>query len=471
MPIENNILQLTEHSLMLDDIVILDNESGNNNQGNVKPSKLIGSLYPFVEINKYEFAYIDIMSFELYNNGFLPTISLKVVDSDGLFQARYFALDGAIINFYIRANNEELFKPIHINFDIIRLSPAGLSPAGKPMFSITGQMKIPNLYTEFCQSISEKTSFEALQEIADNLQIGFSSNEIITNDAMTWLNPYDTTFKFIQDITAHSYKDEESYFTSFIDPYYNLTFVNINKVYENSTIDNSEIYSTQIQDLRNEDVEFDTVALFFTNLREFNNTSKYISAYRLANRTGEIFLKNGYKRTLQYFDEIANEYISEVDVMPFTGTAGDLIHLAGRFINGESEGLNDQCVKFKFMGKQNENMHDYYKYSNLLNFQNLEESNKITMEITLFQTDMSIYRYQSVLIQIFDYETMVKKIKSDHADDLEAISPDDKNTDGPILNEFLSGMYVITGMDYIYRSPGPMYQKIYLSKREFKATN
>ena len=49
-------------------------------------------------------------------------------------------------------------------------------------------------------------------QLADELNLGFASNEDDTSDVMNWINAYDTHFKFIQDVTAHVYKDANSFF-------------------------------------------------------------------------------------------------------------------------------------------------------------------------------------------------------------------------------------------------------------------
>ena len=66
MATESEILQVSEHALTLDEIVILDRETeAPSSTMSVKPSKILGTLYPFIDINNYEFAQSDIISAEL----------------------------------------------------------------------------------------------------------------------------------------------------------------------------------------------------------------------------------------------------------------------------------------------------------------------------------------------------------------------------------------------------------------------
>ena len=84
-------------------------------------------------------------------------------------------------------------------------------------------MFIPNLFTENVEYEEEVTSWDALLNIAERLQLGYASNVEETADTMTWTNPNDTTETWIQDIVANSYLSDETFFTSYIDPYYYLT--------------------------------------------------------------------------------------------------------------------------------------------------------------------------------------------------------------------------------------------------------
>jgi hypothetical protein len=46
-------------------------------------------------------------------------------------------------------------------------------------------------------------------------------------------------------------------------------------------------------------------------------------------------------------------------------------------------------------------------------------------------------------------------------------SPDNQNG---VLNEFLTGFYVVSGVEYIYTEPGPLRMKLRLQRREYVAT-
>jgi hypothetical protein len=90
-------------------------------------------------------------------------------------------------------------------------------------------MKIPGLYAETNKSFPKDTSFNHLQDVAEFLKIGFASNETTTQDKMVRLCPYINLNEFLDETVNSSYKDEDSFFCWFIDPYYYLNYVNLNK--------------------------------------------------------------------------------------------------------------------------------------------------------------------------------------------------------------------------------------------------
>jgi hypothetical protein len=92
--------------------------------------------------------------------------------------------------------------------------------------------------------------------------------------------------------------------------------------------------------------------LMLTNHGDYQGTSKYLSNYQMFNKSGEIFLSNGYKRYSQFFECENDQYLSEfVDPLTTSG-ADNKVHLKGRYINGEPEGIKETHIKYKFLGKQ-----------------------------------------------------------------------------------------------------------------------
>ena len=494
--VERNILTIFEPTIELDELSMPDVESGSeNSQGAAikeKPSKFTNVL-PYIKINEFAVEGGELQMLNLDCSGFYPTIRFSFFDRTATFTGRFFPKDGDLIQFHLRsAGDEETFKPIRLDFTIEDIKPlgGGGSTNEASLLMVEGRINIPNLFTEKVQ-FQDNTSFEALSTVAEELGLGFASNVEETADQQIWTNPYDTAEKFINDITANAYLNDESFFTAYIDPYYYLTFVDCNKLFDQETdLETSEMYARNAMgtmgsgDSENPDDENFAFPNLLSNRVIYQNTARYISIYQQVNKSGKISKNNGYKRFTQFWDLQAKEFVSEF-VDPLTNdTPGMIPTTKGRLIDGEVEGPRNEQVKYKFLGTQGDNMHENYYYAQILNHQNLQEMEKFGMTLELDTVNPALIKFQRIYIEIFetaqntksalmastvdDDSTIPEGAATREPQEIDGVSLDDPsqaNQQG-IKNEYLSGFYVISGMEYFQDAPGMLRQKIHLRRRE-----
>lgn len=484
--IERNILTVIEPTIVLDELAILDVESGTENSEGItikeKPSKFT-NVIPILRINQYDVQGDRLEMFELDCTGLYPTCRFSFFDNDGLFTARHFPTDGGIVQLYIRSAGEETtFKPIRIDFTIENIIPLGGGGSTDSVSSILveGRMNIPNLFTEKVE-FQIGNSWDALLNIAEGLKLGYASNIDNTDDSQTWTNPYDTSMKFIEDIVANSYVNDDSFFTAYIDPYYYLTLVEVNRLFgQEDDIEPSLMYAQNASDTigaEGADSEYDFPNML-SNILQMQGTSKYISTYQQINKTGQISKNNGYKRFTQFWDLNAKEFVSEF-VDPIVGnTPGMIPATKGRLIKGEIEGPRNEQVKYKYMGTQGDNVHSNFMYSAILNYQNLAEINKFGMVIELDMINPSICKYSRMYCQILEFSPAVKSVllasttDENVPDSAQRRTPTEDNLGNDsseingIVNEYLTGFYVITGIEYFLTRPGGLRQRLHLRRRE-----
>ena len=374
--VSKNILTITEPVIKVDPFDIIDIESGNTGDGgndqnktNDNLSKFVGDTYPAIRINEYDFNKSDILNFMLTLEDFLPSLTVTVMDSKGTFNISQFPKDGDVLSLYIRSKDEKIYKPIRMDFDILSIdSPVvdnnSNTPTANSKESAAGTItltytfdcraKIPDLLGEVCKGYDLDSSFNHLQQISDELQLGFASNVTNTDDKMVRIIPYDTRLKFILDNTNTAYSDDNSFYTSYIDPYYYINFVNLNKQleYDEDLEDSIVTLTFDISiDKGNTDLSaVDESKLFLTNLDKGSvGTSRKIAAYSIINNSGEIILENGYNRTAQYYDEDDKQYRKFI-VSPLVteNLHPDLNPLRGR----NDEKRYKTQVKYKYLGKQ-----------------------------------------------------------------------------------------------------------------------
>ena len=106
----------------------------------------------------------------------------------------------------------------------------------------------------------------------------------------------------------------------------------------------------------------------------------FIDSWSMQNKSASIWIKNGYKRYTQYLDiDQSNsiEYVSTfIDPFITKGTEKDFIIQKGR----PNDKFYQKQIKYKWLGKQSiSNVHDNYIFSEVLNFQNLQEIQKLSI--------------------------------------------------------------------------------------------
>jgi len=488
--VERNILTIVEPAIQLDPLEILDVESGSENSDEAalqqKPSKF-SQVVPLIRINGYEVQMDRLNLFSLKNNTFYPTCKIQFADVDGMFTARFYPKDGDLIQVNIRSQGDETtFKPIRIDFTVVDCKPVGGGGGDTASeYLVTGRMYVPNLFTENVEYEEEVTSWDALLNIAERLQLGYASNVEETADVMTWTNPNDTTETWIQDIVANSYLNDETFFTAYIDPYYYLTMVDVNRLFsQEGAIEASQGFSTNAGDTMGSDDADGQVAgipNYLSNMVQLQGGARYISKYEMVNKSGEISKANGYKRYTQYWDLEAKEWVSEF-VDPLTNdTPGMIPATKGRIIDGEVEGPRNDQVKYKYLGTQGDNVHPEFQYSTVLNYQNITEINKMGMVIELDTVNPALVRYSRIYCQILEFASPIKNtLLATQQDEIEGeevpqtrtgdTDENDPASEQGIVNEYLTGFYVISGVEWLFTKPGPVRMKLKLQRREFTPT-
>lgn len=476
------ILTITDPSIELDPLEVEDSESPDADKSS--PSQASGDSesdrgrlgydFPLIQLNTNQLKEDEIDFFKLSSSGFLPSLKLVINDKRLRFTNLDFPKDGDVVCVYLRPNDIETQREIRIDFDIVSIK---VSSSIVNSFTIDGIMKIPGMYAEASEFFDNGTSFSHLNLVADNLNLGFASNEDSTNDSQVRIRPFDTNQKFIKDTTQSSYKDEDSFFTSFINLYYYLSFVNVNKQFSEEDDVESLSVSSDTNGSRYTDVigsEGVELPFILSNKSEDKGSNLYIEKFGLENNTGSIWIKNGYKRYCQYFDIPTDSYESFfVDPLTTDGAESTKILLKGR--NGEDFYKTQQ--KYKYVGKQysgdNGNVHENYQFAKIQNIQNMKEIHKMSLNIELTRANFHLYRFQEVPVLIYTGDEFIKpylKARDEILGEEETSqgAPDYLDGNVEVKNEFLSGYYVISEIHYVYKSRDEgIKQQIKLLRREW----
>lgn len=265
-----------------------------------------GVREPMIRINDYTFMPVNVKKMTLSCTGFLPTISVNIETVENTFENKSLPKDGDILSLYIRTTTEAL-TDVRCDFIITSATPkthiVNKSLLGSSM-TVNGILFIPGFNATRNNTFAHiGTSREVLRKVAEKFHIGFAYNESEnSDDKMNWISCNQTMPKFIQDVLIHSWKDNTSFFESWIDIYYNLVYVNVNKYMQDSKNDKdfditfltNVISHTEIADMDYSTENAKPIIKIFTNSPGFRKSPFYIKKWKPTNNSTTVSFSTGY---------------------------------------------------------------------------------------------------------------------------------------------------------------------------------
>jgi len=447
---------------------------GNSKKDNTTGYKIgaMGGRYPVVEINGYNLTEKQIKSVDVNSSDFIPTINCTFEIKDGVFISKHFPKDGDVISVYIRSHNNDL-KPVRCDFLISRVvtGKSKDSQGSKLKITVLGNLLIPRLYKSFNKSFKNMSSLDVMTEIANDLGLGLVTNITATElvDTMTWVAANETYAEFIKKITDHAYLNEFCFFKCWIDYYYNLNFVDLNRMH---TIADSEPTSDGInfQLLTKDYDEHNTIEYIkdkniLTNLTEVKAGGNYIEKHEFINNAGDINTKMGYINNVNFFDfELGTHVNFDIEATTTESTTIKKIAPKGRM---NEETYKDEVKKIWAgwcYNLENHNTHTHYIESEYQNILNNNQLDKLKIKVYLTHVNLNYYIGQRVPIVFVNTHDSTRIEQSGY--------PTDKADEtGFSIDRFLSGNYVIQGINLTFKNnltdKPAVKQEMILTRREW----
>ncbi len=395
MALQTKINQLIAPKIVLDNITITDVETDNNTNyatpSMIKKSKQIGDISPYIRINDFTFDHNEIEKLILSETDTIPTIKVMVLDKSGSFATNYFPKDNNILKLYIRSRNNKV-KSVRLDFiiDSVSASASGnvsnSSEGRMGFFTISGTLNAPKLFDSQVNCFNA-ASFDAVAEIAKKTNLGFASNEMMTNDKMPWLQPNIQYKDMLGHICNYTYKDSDSFFTWFIDKNYCINLININDMLS-SEDDEDKMFLSESTFLdytsKAENNDDNGVPFVLTNLSPFNGSPAFIESFLPTSKQGAVVRDNpSHKQVFFFHNELG---YNEFDVYPL------------KTIDNTDE-ISDNVLNM-WEGVDYDNTHDNYIFAGHHNNQNIIDLNKVTLQVSLCGLNLSLRRGMRVPILI-----------------------------------------------------------------------
>ena len=294
-----------------------------------------GIAYPIIRINDYVFPSKSVRYMNLSCSGFLPAITVKIQTIESNVLNKNMPKDGDMLSLYMRTTTSAL-EFVRCDFIITNVSTGNVKSTPdivNSSLTVSGVLFIPGFNATTPNTFAYiGTTREVLKHIAEEFKIGFAYNdEDNTEDLQNWINCNRTIPEFINELTWHSWKDNVSFFESWIDIYYNLVYVNVNK-YFNSDKNNSEIDMTFMTNVisamstshNNTDAnDTNGIPKILSTEPTFRGTPFFIKKWRPSNNSTVVSFNTGYSINVCSFmhnqgilNEDSDESFSNLESIP-----------------------------------------------------------------------------------------------------------------------------------------------------------
>ena len=475
----SNLVRLIEDpkikkDIRFDELSLSENGGTSTNGGS--QLNTVGNDYPIIRINDMVLGKDDIQSMLISSKGFLPTIELSLKFANTALISKNMPKDGDMISVFVRTNTSAI-NYLRNDFIINHVDSNVSSKSANNTVFLRGELFIEGFTSNNNTFGIIGTSKDVMKEIAKKFKMGFAYNDADDmNDLQNWLCCFSSPQGFIEDVTRHSWKNNMSFFKSWVDLYYNLCFVNVNKFLSSDENPEDEIDLTffsstvALNNLTSSNDKPDDAKPFlkvFSNFDSFKGSSFYISKWHPVNRSNS--LSSGYSNIIHSFTHNQNVYIENKDncedtliVNPVYDASklDSYIILRGRAKYDENANPdNEQArvnysmqntyinhiwsgVEYKMDKDENSssnntwsgNVHHNYHNAAYQNEINDIELNKLYIEVVCDGLCLQVMRGERVPV-FLKYNTPLDK----------NISPDD-----PGFNRFYSGYYIVDSIEYKY---------------------
>ena len=523
------IVQYSEPSLTVEELNISDK---NYATMGVLPDKI--SYYtPVVYINDFMIPQTNITNFCLDYSSFAPQVMVEFVDMTNDMLSTNIPKPGSYIKVYIGGyGDEQYYKPIRQDFVITNINKTNRTGgeyqnypnSGNPIkYKITGILNVPLGFRKMPWSSSKINARQAMFNISNTVGLGFATNFSINSDVdvMRWVNTQNKSYyDFMKEITQHSCYSPYTFFTSFIDQYYVLNYVECRRLLSHGG-DKTDlpqmIYNCIMPEMEkvkteqpNEDLNSGDQKVsyyFLTNSSEFKGWTNYIEEYFELN-DGYSIISDGYKKTLSYSDKCGFLNLTSKNYKFLITPIDNLKRDSDRNIMSLPEYVGiDTYIPLNLRETtnsayiDNQNLYDnptaaesrvdlgevdtsnnfpLYFYASMQNDFQMKSFKKCGLSVRLQNYNPSITRYSRIWVDIYDMnKNSLTQIRKDYSvDDLPSSKIKDylkdkndniisfseeieKDTEYQAYNRSLSGWYVVTDMKISYNSVKDFKGKIY----------
>ena len=444
-----NAVQLIEPAVSVGQLGLTPKDTMDPNN---QPDKYAYRI-PIVGIDNYRINPADLCAFRLDYSGFIPMVMVEFVDSSNSMLSTNVVKDGSIIKVYIGGNGDEkYYKPIRQDFVITSVKKTmGMdqNTGGYLRYRLYGKLNIPYGYRKEAWCSGSCSAMQTLFNLSVYTGLGFATNFTKSNtlDVMKWRNEESGTyFDFMEDISNHACYSPNTFFTSFIDQYNVLNFVECHSllshggkktdmpamIYRN--FPPSSVSSSGELPLNKYDDEtynpYQKLSYYFLSNNEFfSGWSNFIEEYTEINNT-HTSLTDGYLHHIQYSDSNRggwNNTVCEFNLRPIDNLKRNpttqviesiddepkqesyiplnLVHTKNEDYQNNTNGIDDMSniESFTSFGEvDTTNMFKLYYFAEVQNQYQMRCLKKCGLKVVLQNYNPAITKFSRIWVDIYD---------------------------------------------------------------------
>lgn len=493
---KSNLVRLVEDKeivkrIELDEISMPATSDSANNIDTESQTAMVGSEYPIIRINDIVIPRKNIKSMTIYCVDFLPVINLSLMFNNSNIMHKNMPKDGDIVSVYMRAGRNDALTFVRNDYLIYSAIPSNSNFSSYTTMNISGELFIPGFNAKKNAIGYIGTSKDILKNIARDYGIGFAYNDFDnTDDMQTWICCNDTIKNFVNGVVRHAWKNETSFFNAWVDVYYNLCFVNVNKfLLSNENEEDIDVtLATNTVDviIGSNDSQGNEKDMLFpkilSNIGKFKGSPFYIEKWTPTNTSSAISMEVGYQINSKtyihnptLYKSKPNDCFEELVNIPAYDQDKTKSHilLRGRATYSKSENPDDEMERanhnfvdtynkvqwcgVEYMMNTDEsdtasnnswsgNVHKNYARAECHNEINIKELSKMFITVQCDGLCLQVMRGERVPV-IIEYSTNL---------DME---DNGKNEEGEVssTSRMYTGYYIVDSIEYSYKPSPSLY--------------
>lgn len=397
-----------------------ENECAEDRPAEVQQTKITGILSPLIKVNRILILWDKVTKFELSSKGFLPTLSFTFKDDLGFTKSLDQPGNDNLVLLQILPPFEDAYKKINLRFFINDVRIKG------DIISITASYNVPALVQDKLQSFGKITTYDFLDKIAKECELGLASNIDGTEDER-YIYLRNTNFVKSIETEIKRSGNENCILDTWIDLHNYVVLCDMLERY-NAIENEIKVWTapTVIPDTENtgEPVQPKEEDAILSNAIAMRTTQMFINDYTVKNNAGSN-LRFGTDKVLQSY------YIDKSEASSVLIQDGDV--------------KKDTFIKTIYKGELF-GEYDYFT-SEFCRSAFLQKINSNTIEVSLSTPLLGLERGGKVNVQWYEVNEIATVIKNENPIETNVPDTEGEQTgkDEMTLNKQVSGQYFIIG--------------------------